>query len=96
MSQSLANILVHLIFSTKHREPWIHDEVRPQLNAYVVGTLANHHSPSVVTNSVNDHMHIPLALSKTYSISKIVEEVKTDSSRWMKKQGVRGFHWQNG
>jgi REP element-mobilizing transposase RayT len=96
MSQSLANILVHLIFSTKHREPWIHDEVRPQLNAYVVGTLANHHSPSVVTNSVSDHMHILLALSKTYSISKIVEEVKTDSSSWMKKQGVRGFHWQNG
>jgi REP element-mobilizing transposase RayT len=90
MSQSLANILVHLIFSTKHREPWIHDEIRPRLNAYVVGTLANHQSPSVATNSVNDHMHI------LFAVSKIVEEVKTDSSRWMKEQGIRDFHWQNG
>ena len=96
MPQSLTNILVHLIFSTKHREPWICDEVRPHLNAYVVGTLANHQSPSVATNSVNDHMHILFALSKTYSVSKIVEEVKTGSSRWMKEQGIRGFHWQNG
>ena len=96
MSQSLANILVHLTFSTKHREPWIHDEISPHLNAYVVGILANHQSPSVATNSVKDHMHILLALSKNYSVAKIVEEIKTDSSSWMKSQGVRGFRWQNG
>ena len=96
MSQSLANILVHLIFSTKHREPWIHDDIRPNLNAYVVGILANHQSPSVATDSVRDHMHILLALSKNYSVAKIVEEIKTDSSSWMKSQGVRGFRWQNG
>ncbi|MGH9427044.1 MAG: IS200/IS605 family transposase [Terriglobia bacterium] len=96
MSQSLANILVHLIFSTKHREPWIHDEIRSPLNAYVVGILANHQSPSVAANSVQDHMHILFSLSKNYSVAKIVEEVKTDSSRWMKEQGVHGFRWQNG
>jgi len=96
MSQSLANILVHLIFSTKHREPWIHDEICPRLNAYVVGILANHQSPSVATNSVKDHMHILFALSKNYSAAKIVEEIKTDSSRWMKDQGVPSFRWQNG
>ena len=96
MPQSLANILVHLIFSTKHREPWIHHEIRPRLNAYIMGILANHQSPSVATNSVKDHIHILLALSKNYSASKIVEEIKTDSSRWMKEQGIRGFRWQNG
>ena len=96
MPQSLANILVHLIFSTKHREPWIHDDIRPNLNAYVVGILANHQSPSVATDSVRDHMHILLALSKNYSVAKIVEEIKTDSSSWMKSQGVRSFRWQNG
>ncbi len=96
MPQSLANILVHLIFSTKHREPWIHHEIRPCLNAYIMGILTNHQSPSVATNSVKDHIHILLALSKNYSASKIVEEIKTDSSRWMKEQGIRGFRWQNG
>lgn len=96
MWQSLANILVHLIFNPRHREPWIHDEIRPQLNAYVVGILATHQSSFVATNSVKDHMHILLALSKHYSVSKIVEEIKTDSSRWMKSQGVGGSRWQNG
>jgi len=41
-------------------------------------------------------MHILLALSKNYSVAKIVEEIKTHSSSWMKSQGVRGFRWQNG
>src|SRR5687767_2719587 len=96
MSQSLANILVHLIFSTKHREPCIHVDIRAHLNAYIVGILATHQSPSVATNSVKDHMHILFSLSKNYSVAKIVEEIKTDSSSWMKNQSVRGFRWQNG
>jgi REP element-mobilizing transposase RayT len=96
MWQSLANILVQLIFSSKHREPWIHDEIRPQLNAYVAGILANHPSPSVATNPVKDHMHILFSLSKNYSVAKIVEAIETDSSSGMKSQGVRGFRWQNG
>ena len=95
MSQSLANILVHLIFSTKHREPWI-QEKSAHLNAYVVGILANHQSPSVATNSIKDQIHILLTLSKNYSVAKVVEEIKTDSSSWMKSQGVRGFRWQHG
>jgi REP element-mobilizing transposase RayT len=62
----------------------------------VLGILANHSSPSVAANSVKDHMHILLTLSKDYSVAKIVEEIKTDSSSWMKGQGVRRFRWQNG
>jgi REP-associated tyrosine transposase len=56
-----------------------------------VGILANHQSPSVVTNSVKDHMHILLALSKNYSVAKIVEEVKTDSSGWMRARVFVAF-----
>lgn len=98
MPQSLANILVHLIFSTKNRRPLIHDDVRERLHAYVVGTLANQQSPSLATNSVEDHAHILFVLSKNLPLSKVVQEVKQVSSKWIKDQGTeyREFAWQNG
>jgi putative transposase len=98
MPQSLANILVHLIFSTKERRPLLQDDVRPKLHAYIIGILENHGSPSLATNSMTDHIHILFSLSRTITIAKIVEEVKTGSSVWLKTQsdGYRDFHWQNG
>ena len=98
MPQSLANILVHLIFSTKDRRPLIRDDVREHLHAYIVGILENQQSPSLQTNSVEDHMHILFVLSKNLPLAKIVQEVKQSSSKWIKDQGdaYRDFAWQNG
>ena len=98
MPQSLANVLVHLVFSTKERRPLLRDDVRSKLHAYIIGILENHGSPSLETNSVADHIHILFSLSRTITIAKIVEEVKTGSSSWLKTQGddYRNFHWQNG
>lgn len=97
MSQSLAKILVHLIFSTKHREPLILPEIRPRLHAYVVGILDNLKSPSLQTGDVADHVHILCALNRTLSPADLLEEVKKSSSKWMKADGgVRGFSWQAG
>jgi len=62
MPQSLSRVLVHLVFSTKHREPFIVPEVRPRLHAYIVGILDNLKSPSLQTGGVEDHVHILCAL----------------------------------
>jgi len=98
MPQSLAKILVHIIFSTKGRTPVIAPEVRPELNAYVVGILRQLECPSILVNSVADHVHILCRLSKTLALAKAVEEVKKGSSKWLKTKaaGLRNFHWQNG
>lgn len=98
MPQSLANVLVHLVFSTKDRKPILHDPIRSNLHAYIIGILKNHGSPSLEMNSVTDHIHILFSLSRTITIAKIVEEIKTGSSLWLKTQGgeYRDFHWQNG
>jgi len=98
MPQSLANILVHLIFSTKERRPSIRDGVRERLHAYITGILENQQSPSLQTNSAEDHAHILFVLSKNLSLAKVVQEVKQSSSNWMKDQGevYRDFGWQNG
>ncbi len=63
MSQSLANIVVHLVFSTKARRPLLRDEERGELHAYITGVLRNHDSSLIEINSVPDHIHILFAQS---------------------------------
>jgi REP element-mobilizing transposase RayT len=98
MSQSLANIVVHLVFSTKGRRQLLRDEERGQLHAYIAGILKNHDSPLIEINSVRDHIHILFAQSKNHAPAKIVEQVKTSSSGWIKEQnaGYVDFAWQTG
>jgi REP element-mobilizing transposase RayT len=96
MPQSLANILIHAIWSVKERRPLISDEVRAGLHGYMAGVLKNLESPALIINSAADHVHILCQLSKNLAACKLVEEVKKSSSKWMKEQGVLEFAWQNG
>jgi len=90
MPQSLSRVLIHLVFSTKHREPLISQEVRPRLHAYMVGILDNLKSPSLQTGGVDDHIHILCVLGRTISQANMVEEVKKSSSKWMKAGAIQG------
>jgi len=98
MGQSLAKNLIHLIFSTKHREPWLTPDLRLGLHAYLGGILRDLDSPALAVNSVWDHVHVLLNLHKTQALAKVVMEVKRGSSIWIKTRPglVRGFQWQNG
>jgi REP element-mobilizing transposase RayT len=97
MPQSLSKVLVHVIFSTKTRKPFITSEIRPRLHAYLVGVLDNLHSPSIQTGGVADHVHILCALHRTVSQASLIEEIKKSSSKWMKNDGgVPDFSWQAG
>jgi REP-associated tyrosine transposase len=96
MPQSLADILIHAIWSTKERRPLISADVRAGLHGYLAGILRNIESPALIINSVADHVHVLCQLSKNLAACKLVEEVKKGSSKWMKEQGVLDFAWQNG
>lgn len=98
MPQSLAKILVHLIYSTKHREPVLHEQVREELHRYTAGILKQLDSPALLINSMPDHVHILYLNARTRSPSQIVEELKIGSSKWLKTKGpgFSDFHWQNG
>ena len=98
MSQSLVKNLVHLVYSTKHRNPWLPQEVRERLYAYQAGIFKALESPAIVIGGVDDHVHALISLSKNVALKKVVEEVKTSSSKWMKKKGTenQGFYWQSG
>ena len=98
MPQSLARLHIHLVFSTKNREPLISDTVRSALHAYMATVLKNLGCAPVLINSVEDHVHILFELARTVSVSGAVEEVKKSSSKWIKTQGneFAGFAWQAG
>ena len=98
MSQSLSNIIVHLVFSTKARRPLLRDTDRGEIHAYITGILKNHESPVIEINSAPDHIHILFAQSKNHAPAKIIEQVKSSSSGWIKtlNNWYWDFAWQNG
>jgi len=98
MPQSLSSILIHLVFSTKLREPFITPEIEPELHAYMAKVLRECKSSSLLIGGTQDHIHALLVLSRTWALADIVEEVKTNSSKWIKTKGREfwNFHWQAG
>jgi putative transposase len=98
MSQSLVNNLVHLVYSTKDRRPWIPMEHCGDLFAYQAGIFKKWESPALLIGGAEDHVHALFSLSKNYALKKVVEEVKKGSSKWMKSDGpgTAAFCWQAG
>ena len=98
MPQSLARLNIHLIFSTKSREPFITEAVRQALHSYMATVLQDFGCPTALINSVEDHVHILFELGRTVSLSSAVEKLKKTSSKWIKTQGheFSDFAWQSG
>ena len=96
MPQSLSSILVHLVFSTKQREPLISPAIQPELYKYLATVFRTAESLPLSIGGFTDHVHILFALPRTKTIAGIVEEVKIASSKWLKTKGIRNFHWQAG
>jgi REP element-mobilizing transposase RayT len=96
MPQSLSRVLVHLVFSTKNREPFIKPEFRDRAFEYLGGTLNGIDCPVIAVGGVADHVHLLFVLGRTVSVSQAVEEVKKESSKWAKRNVDRRFYWQGG
>jgi putative transposase len=98
MAQSLANILVHLIFSTKNRARLIHPEVEDALRRYLATACKTCGCPAHKIGGTEDHVHIVCSLSRTMTVAKLLEEIKKSSSKWIKTEGphLAQFSWQAG
>ena len=98
MPQSLARNLLHLVFSTKNRTPWLNGAIRPELYGYQAVILRNWDSPAILIEGVEDHVHILFVLARTHALCEVIEQVKKGSSKWIKTKGSQyaEFHWQNG
>ncbi|HEY4799807.1 MAG TPA: IS200/IS605 family transposase [Bacteroidia bacterium] len=98
MSQSLGNSNMHIVFSTKNREPLISAQLENELYAYICGICKFLKSPVYVINGMPDHVHILLEHHRTISLSDLVGKIKSNSSRWVKgcEYGDSNFSWQKG
>ena len=98
MSQSLVKILIHLVYSSKHRQPWSTKTHREAIFAYQAGIYKEWDSPALAIGGMDDHVHALFVLSKYHPLKKIVEEVKKGSSKWAKIEGPKNadFYWQAG
>ncbi|MCC5839692.1 MAG: IS200/IS605 family transposase [Opitutales bacterium] len=98
MPQSLAQMLVHLVFSTKNRQPFIEDDLRDDLHGYIGGIINAHKGGLLKAGSVADHIHLLIAHPRTIAPADLVQAIKTGSSRWIKTKGSHypEFSWQSG
>lgn len=99
MAQSLSHLFVHLVFSTKNRQPFITQEIEARLFGYFAKVLHDEcKSPAEIVGGFDDHIHILLNLSRMWSVSDVVKVAKKQTSKWMKTQGEEfaDFFWQSG
>jgi putative transposase len=96
MAQSLAFLLVHIIFSTKNCAPVLEESLLPDLFAYLGTVARNAGSECYRVGGVADHVHLAIRLDRTSNVSDLVKELKSASSQWVKGRGLDGFSWQRG
>jgi putative transposase len=98
MPQSLSNILIHLIWSTKDRHPWLVDGIRKKTHAFLAGAVRKCDCEAYRVGGVADHVHLAVRFSRTLSVADLVKEIKMASSKWTKTQdpSLHDFAWQHG
>ena len=98
MPQSLSQVILHIVFSTKDRRPWLEPAIRPRMHAYLATVCRDRACEAYRVGGVADHVHIAAWLARTISQSELLEKIKKTSSAWIKTQGrdYASFFWQAG
>jgi putative transposase len=98
MAQSLAQMYTHIVFSTKNRAPLINPEIEVELFAYMGNNIKRLKGIPFLINGTTDHIHVFSTLPRTVSLAKFIEDIKRNSSRWIKSKDPRyeEFFWQDG
>ena len=98
MGQSLVKNYIHIVFSTKHRQSLIIPSIETELYSYLGGICNNLECQVVKVGGYKDHIHVLCLLSKKIALMKLVEQLKSNSSKWIKTKGneFKNFYWQDG
>jgi REP element-mobilizing transposase RayT len=98
MSSSFCNLLYHIVFSTKDREPWMAASIRSRIHEYLGGAIRGEGGVALIVNGTADHVHILARLRQDKAVSKLVGEIKANSSGWISRtfSDATGFAWQEG
>jgi putative transposase len=98
MSQSLSKVYVLITFSTKNHQPLIDEQIKTSLFEYIGGTCSGLECNPVKVGGYRDHVHVLCLLSRKIPQMKLMEEIKKQSSKWIKTKDrvYSGFYWQDG
>lgn len=98
MSHSFISQLMHCVFSTKERRPLITPEIQPRLFQYIGGIARENKMKLLAVGGVDDHVHLLISMPSTISISKAMQLIKGNSSKWIHETfpNNRSFAWQEG
>jgi len=98
MPQSLSQVILHVVFSTKDRRPWLDLAVRPRMHAYLATVCRDCGCEAYRVGGAADHVHIAARLARTISQADLLQNIKKTSPAWIKRQGRQysAFFWQGG
>ena len=98
MAQSFTNLLYHLVFSTKHREPWISDTVEGRVHSFLGGLIRGQKGIALEINGMADHVHILAKLTQSKAVADVLRDLKANSSGWIHAEfpSLKAFSWQLG
>jgi REP element-mobilizing transposase RayT len=98
MANTFTSLHYHVIFSTKHREPWIVPDIEERIWKFLGGIARENVMKALLVGGMPDHVHLALAMPPTQSVSKALQLLKGGSSKWIKDTlpQLRGFAWQDG
>jgi putative transposase len=95
MGHSYTSTLVHCVFSTKDRASTIPSELQEKLWAYLYGIARNHRIEVLAVGGTSNHVHLLIGVPGSMPLSEAINKLKSNSSRWMRDQGIE-FGWQEG
>lgn len=98
MPRSFTNLLFHFIWATKGRHPWLTDDIRPRLHAYLGGIVRKLNGAALEINGFTEHVHGLVRLHPDCSVSELARTMKANSSKWIHETfpELRDFAWQSG
>ena len=98
MANTYTQLYIHLVFSPKNRTALIKKEWKDDLEKYITGIVQNHKHKLIAIGSMPDHIHIFIGMRPVQSISSLVQNVKSESSKWIKENKFcrSSFAWQEG
>lgn len=98
MANSYTQIHIQFVFAVKYRAAVIGSDWKERLHQYITGIFQENKHKMLQINSMPDHIHIFAGMRPHQSISSLIQNVKTESSKWIKTQGFcsQSFAWQEG
>lgn len=96
MPHTYSRLILHIVFSTKNRFPFIKPEYRPKLYDYIGGTIRGIGGSLIELGGVEDHVHILTGVKPTIAPSDFLLALKPNVTNWAKMNIHKGFRWQDG